>query len=88
MEIPKICLEGLPLERQNFEILNDDIKLLDVSPTFLRATDERDLRLRWENMQDLNTIQKIILEEEDRVLSLDEVLSRILSFYRRFVPYK
>lgn len=78
----------MPLERQNWEILSAEANLPDDIPTFLRPADERDLRLRRENVQDLETIQKIILAEEDRVLSMDEVLSRILSFYRRFVPYK
>jgi hypothetical protein len=88
MEIPNLCLEEILVERQNLNILSDNSDLLDAIPTCLRATDERDLRLRWENMQDLKTLQKIILEEEDRVLSLDEVLSRVLSFYRRFVQYR
>jgi len=88
MEIPTRCLEGMLLERQNWEILSAEADSPEVIPTVLRAADERDLRLRRENVQDLEIIQKIILAEEDRVLSMDEVLSRILSFYRRFVPYK
>ena len=88
MERPNFCLEEILAERQNLNMLSDNSDLLDAIPTCLKAPDERDLFLRWENMQDLKTLQKIILEEEDLVLSLDEVLSRVLSFYRRFVQYR
>jgi hypothetical protein len=30
----------------------------------------------------------VILEEEGQAMSIEEVLVRVLSFYRRFVPYK
>lgn len=50
--------------------------------------DLRDIMLRRQNIQDLKAIQNIITEEEDRVLSLDETLKRVLVFYRRFVPFK
>jgi len=39
-------------------------------------------------LQDLFTLQNVILTQEDRVLSVDEVLTRVLEFYRRFVPYR
>ena len=29
-----------------------------------------------------------MLEEEDRVYSIDEVLARVLKFYDKFVPFK
>jgi hypothetical protein len=41
-----------------------------------------------QNTRHLKAVQKIILIEEDRVLSIDEVLARILDFYGRFVPFK
>jgi hypothetical protein len=47
-----------------------------------------DLRIRRENLKDLRSIQTILLEEEDQPYSLDEVLARVLAFYRKFVPYK
>ncbi|UCH57758.1 MAG: hypothetical protein JSV18_02275 [Candidatus Bathyarchaeota archaeon] len=53
-----------------------------------RASDLRILLLRQENLEALERIQKIIMVEEDRFLSVEEVLSRILGFYNRFVPFK
>jgi hypothetical protein len=41
-----------------------------------------------ECFNDLHLIQRVILEEEDQALSIEEVLVRVLGFYRRFVPYK
>lgn len=41
-----------------------------------------------ECFSDLHLIQRVILEEEDQALSIEEVLVRVLGFYRRFVPYK
>ena len=52
------------------------------------STNRRDIRLRQQNIQDLRTLQDIILMEEDRALSLDETLARVLAFYRRFVPLR
>jgi len=40
-----------------------------------------------ENLRSLKAIQNIIKVEEGRETSLDEALTRILMFYRRFVPY-
>ena len=40
-----------------------------------------------ENLRSLKAIQNVIEVEEGRETSLDEVLTRILAFYRRFVPY-
>lgn len=54
----------------------------------MSAEDRRDIMLRQQNIQDLKTLQKIILIEEERVLSLDMILTRVLAFYRRFVPYE
>ena len=41
-----------------------------------------------ECFNDLHLIQRVILEEEDQALSIEEVLARVLGFYRQFVPYK
>ena len=41
-----------------------------------------------ECFNDLHLIQRVILEEEEQALSIEEVLVRVLGFYRRFVPYK
>jgi len=48
----------------------------------------RELALRRQNAEDLRSIQKVISLEEEKELTLEEVLARVLSFYSRFVPYK
>jgi hypothetical protein len=53
-----------------------------------RPADVRDIRLRKQNSQIIKAIQEIILAEEDRVMSRDEVVSRVLGFYGRYVPFK
>jgi len=45
------------------------------------------LDLRIQNIKDLYEIQTIIREEEDRNLSIDAVLARVLSLYRVHVPF-
>lgn len=40
-----------------------------------------------ENLQKLMQIQNVILVEDETESSLDEVLARVLMFYRKFVPY-
>jgi hypothetical protein len=40
-----------------------------------------------ENLLKLMQIQEIVEYEDGLELSIDEVLARILGFYRRFVPY-
>jgi hypothetical protein len=50
--------------------------------------DLRDLNLSIENIEDLKIIQRMYVMYEDEFLSLDEVLSRVLEFYRKFVPYR
>lgn len=72
-----------------------EIDLMSVGETiresereYLRPSDARDIRLRKQNLQDLFTLQNVILTQEDRVLSVDEVLTRVLEFYRKFVPYR
>jgi hypothetical protein len=54
----------------------------------LKEAHLRDLDIRKQNLRDLRAIQNVILLEEAQNLSLDEVLARLLTFYRRFVPYK
>ncbi|MFB0558579.1 MAG: hypothetical protein ACETVY_05640 [Candidatus Bathyarchaeia archaeon] len=39
-----------------------------------------------ENLRKLEEIQKVIFVEEEDPTTLDEVLSRVLNFYRNFVP--
>jgi hypothetical protein len=41
-----------------------------------------------DNIMALRDIQKIILYYENKVISLDDVLTRVLEFYGKFVPYK
>jgi hypothetical protein len=40
-----------------------------------------------DNLEALQAAQQIIWYEEERVLTLDETLSRVLQFYQKFVPY-
>ena len=54
----------------------------------LNEDDVRDFNLSKENIVDLNIIQRVFMMYEDEFLSLDEVLSRVLEFYRKFVPYR
>jgi hypothetical protein len=44
--------------------------------------------LRQQNLDDITRLQKVILLEEARALSHDEVLARLLTFYARFVPFR
>ncbi len=54
----------------------------------LRPADKRDLFLKHKNALAIKVIQTIIMKEENKVLSQDEVLNRILDFYGQYVPYK
>jgi hypothetical protein len=40
-----------------------------------------------ETMRALEALNRVILVEEDRVLSLGETVARVLDFYRRFVRF-
>lgn len=40
-----------------------------------------------ETLRDLEALNRVILVEEDRVLSLGETVARVLDFYRRFVRF-
>ena len=44
-------------------------------------------KISEENLRKLESIQDVINVEEGDAVSLDETLSRVLSFYGRFVPY-
>jgi hypothetical protein len=52
------------------------------------AASQRSFETLQECFNDLHLIQRVILEEEGQAMSIEEVLVRVLSFYRRFVPYK
>jgi hypothetical protein len=45
------------------------------------------INLADENILKLKQIQNVIRNEDGIDSSVDEALARILSFYRRFVPY-
>ncbi len=47
-----------------------------------------DLTPSRENIESLKAVQKIILYYENKALSLDEVLTRVLESYNETVPYK
>lgn len=40
-----------------------------------------------ENLMKLEQIRKVVYVEDGIDSSIDEILSRVLSFYRMFVPY-
>jgi len=46
-----------------------------------------DKKISEVNLKKLESIQGVINVEEGDAVSLDETLSRVLRFYRRFVPY-
>lgn len=52
-----------------------------------RLKDMAQIDVADENLLKLTQIQHVIHAEEGLDSSLDETLSRILEFYRRFVPY-
>lgn len=68
--------------------LSEGIYLPEHVAESLRGANMRDIRLRWQNFEGLQAIQKIMLIEEDKVYSIDEVLARVLTFYNGFVPFK
>jgi len=45
-------------------------------------------KLSKENMKALESIKEIIETEEERDVTLDQTLSRVLSHYRQFVPFE
>ena len=64
-----------------YNILEENIQ----SPSFNDAIDFKPSR---ENIQDLKAIQNVYSMYEDQILSLNEVLTEVLEFYRKFVPFK
>ena len=77
-----------PIESMEQEILIDEIEVPQQVLNRMRESHRRDLELKMRNLEDLKLIQKIISVEEDQESSLDEVLARILSLYKKFVPYR
>lgn len=49
--------------------------------------DMAEIDIAEENLRNLKAVQKVIQFEEGNETSLDEALARILTFYRKFVPY-
>lgn len=88
MEIPLKRLRGKPRGRPNHGKFRRENTILDEIQSCLPPFDSFDIRLNRENVQELKTIQRIILAEEDKVLSVDDVLSRVLATYRGFVHYR
>jgi hypothetical protein len=48
----------------------------------------KELAIRERNQEDLEALQEVIAMEEGEFLGTEEVLSRVLGFYNRFVPFK
>ena len=46
-----------------------------------------DVAFLTRNIERLRSIQKVICLEEGQYMSLDEVLNRVLTFYRQYVPF-
>ena len=46
------------------------------------------IKVSEQNLIALNAIKEIIEVEEDREVSVDQVLSRVIDLYSRFVPYQ
>ena len=74
--------------RHELDIMNIGETITEGDREYLRPSDARDITLRKQNLQDLFILQNVILTQEDRVLSVDEVLTRVLEFYRKFVQYR
>lgn len=58
------------------------------SPGSAIYMESRSFNTLQECFDDLHLIQQVILTEEGQALSVEEVLKRVLSFYRQFVPYR
>ena len=71
-----------------YETLIEEIEVPEEFRDLITESHRRELALRRQNAEDLKSIQKVFSLEEEKELTLDEVLARVLSFYRRFVPYK
>jgi hypothetical protein len=44
------------------------------------------IKIKNENLQNLEKIQILVQIEEGQKISLEEALARVIAFYRRFVP--
>jgi histidyl-tRNA synthetase len=40
------------------------------------------------NLESLKTLKAVIRAEEDKNVSVDDALKRVLDFYKKFVPYQ
>jgi hypothetical protein len=45
-------------------------------------------RISEQNRRSLEAIREIIEEEEEKTLTIDETLGRVLKHYQRFVPFQ
>ncbi|MFH2110692.1 MAG: hypothetical protein ABIJ47_05460 [Candidatus Bathyarchaeota archaeon] len=82
MEIATIeCLQAQSATEMSCETVSDQIAALTQAQL-------RGLELGERNQKDLEALQEVIALEEDEFLSTEEVLSRVLSFYNRFVPFR
>jgi tRNA(Ser,Leu) C12 N-acetylase TAN1 len=88
LESPRENPVVFPIESMEQEILIDEIEVPQQVLNRMREPHRRDLELKKRNLEDLKLIQKIISVEEDQESSLDEILARILSLYKKFVPYR
>lgn len=69
-------------------MLIEEIEIPVEFMNFITESHRRDRMLGRQNAEDLRSIQNVISIEEEKELTLVEVLAHVLSFYRRFVPYK
>jgi hypothetical protein len=72
----------------DYDMLIEDIEIPEHIKCRLNEPHRRDLTIRRQNVEDLRAIQKVISIMDENEVTMDEVLARVLSFYRRFVPYK
>jgi len=45
------------------------------------------MNLSKANAQNLKAVQKVIMTEEAKSITMDQALTRVLAFYHKFVPY-
>ena len=76
------------METVGIEVLREECGSFQEILDPMSDADRRQLLLRRQNIRDLRTLQKVIMLEEKRVLSIDEVLARALAFYGKIVPFK
>jgi len=82
MEIASIeCLQAQSATETSCETVSDQIAAL-------KEVHLKELELGERNRKDLEALQEVISMEEDEFLGTEEVLSRVLSFYNRFVPFR